>query len=178
MVEKKLECYKKAYEEHITMDSPWKEKHSMNTGFIKTCMGWTNMYNIGSAGDSTPEKQQTDREKCDAEHCEWICRVSVYGVHEPMHDWYDQVVKVSEHLLLLNATIGRQGVLIMRNFIVKEIASHDAEVRFLKDTIAEAEKDGKCDHIRRTVDKKEMDLRWELGLRRAQKYVEKVEAEQ
>lgn len=202
MVKKKEECYRQAHREHLATRARawgggmarqsggataeiWSTKADLN-GFIKSCMGWTTMYNIGSSGETgagqvqqnapaeeaPQEKKLTDREKCDRTYCEWICRVSVYGVHEPFHDWFRENQKMNAGLLVAAWVVGTQGPVALSDLIVNEIAAHKSEVQFLEDTLEEYERRGKCDRIDKTISKEEFDFRTQQALARAKRFTE------
>jgi len=173
-VEKKEDCYKKAYA--AGRKTPFKSQAAVDS-YIETCMGWVagSAVSEGKPGTASEEEQQEAADACKASHCEWICRVSIRDVHEQYHVWYDKNQRMWVVTFLLRYGVWGQGTEAMQQEnIVGEIGAHDAEAQFLRDTIAEAEKKGTCNQVRRTVDDKERQKRIDEASDRVKKYLDSL----
>ena len=173
-VEQKEDCYKKAFV--AGRKTPFKSQAAVRS-FMETCMGW----DVGSAVSEGKPETATEEEKkqaddaCKAAHCEWICRVSVRGVHEQYHVWYDKNERMWAVTLVFRYGVWGKGTEAMQQEnIVGEIGAHDAEAQFLRDRIAEAEKKGDCSNVRQTIDPAERDKRIREAHERVKKYLDSL----
>lgn len=174
-VEKKEDCYKKAYV--AGRKTPFKSQAAVDS-YIETCMGWVagSAVSEGKPGTASEEEQQEAADACKASHCEWICRVSIRSVHEQYHVWYDSNERMWAVTLVFRYGVWGEGTQAMQQEnILGEIGAHDAEAQFLRDTIADAEKTGTCNSVRRTIDDKERNKRIREASERVKKYLDSLE---
>jgi hypothetical protein len=155
-VNKEGQVYRDLFAEHRHFDS----FSELNAEF-GVRMGWINIRSIGKGGaEATDDQKKAARSQCEADgHCDWICDVSINGVHEKYHDWFD--AQASEFHLLGREILDRTETALRTaaqipfnshtrwrktdDKIKSEIGAHDAESRFLQDTIVKAIADGKCE---------------------------------
>lgn len=173
-VEKKEDCYKKAFA--AGRKTPFKSPAAVES-YMETCMAWLpgSAVSEGKPGTASAEEQQEAADACKAAHCEWICRVSIRDVHEQYHLWYDSSQRMWVVTFLFRYGVWGNGTQAMQQEnILGEIGAHDTEAQFLRDVIAEAEKNGTCSKVRRTVDDKERDRRLREAYDRVKKYVDSL----
>lgn len=113
-------------------------------------MGWNQSWSEGKGGlAATDEEKKTALEKCRQEHCDWICDVSIWGVHEKYHPWFDHN-QMPESVVIewaLDKTAGghEHG---MARYIQSELGAHDLEIRFLNENLSKMrEKDNVCEGL-------------------------------
>lgn len=157
-VEKKRECYKQLYTAGQTQ--PYSNVGQQRT-FMESCMGWVagSAQPEGKASSATAEEKKSAREKCLQNHCTWICDESIDNVHEKYHDWFDSEVRAHVLVVLWRATQGTADSQMLQENSLSEIGAHDAEAWFLRDKIREAERNGECANVRKSVDAVERDRR-------------------
>lgn len=172
-VEKKGDCYKKAYA--AGRSTPYNSVAEL-TAYMETCMGWVkgSAVSEGKPGTATQEEQEEAADACKAAHCDWICRESIRNVHEKYHEWFDAHERMMLVTLIFRGLTGSGKQAMQRENILGEIGAHDAEAQYLRDRIAEAEKKGECSNVRKTVDQTERDRRIQEAQERVKKYLESL----
>jgi len=143
-VKKEGEIHKDLYKEGARFDS-----FADLNAEVGVRMGWTNVYSIGKGGAGATETEKQDAtEKCLSKGtCDWICKVSINGVHEKYHDWWDVKGVSTPHVISraigdttesgerLRGKMGPTQWRKTRDKIRSEIGAHDVEAQFLRDTI-------------------------------------------
>jgi hypothetical protein len=151
-------------------------------------MGWTSTHSIGKGGGTaTTQERKTAREQCLADgYCDWICDVSINGVHEQFHDWFDVQFDLS-HLISRTILDHAQSYLqtsgqvpfhfgptrwrYAADKILSEIAAHVVEKRFLEETIEQERAAGKCKAVDASPLKDELNQRFMAGRARLELFL-------
>jgi len=183
-VKKEGEIHKDLYKEGARFDS-----FADLNAEVGVRMGWTNVYSIGKGGAGATETEKQDAtEKCLSKGtCDWICKVSINGVHEKYHDWWDVKGVSTPHVISraigdttesgerLRGKMGPTQWRKTRDKIRSEIGAHDVEAQFLRDTIQDAQRDNKCKGIDASPLQKELEDRFERARIHAEDYVRSIE---
>jgi hypothetical protein len=172
-VEKKEDCYKKIYVAGRTR--PATSGKETNAA-VEACMGWAagSAVSEGKPSTADAQAQQQAEDACKAAHCDWICNVSIRGVHEKYHEWFDANERMFAVTLLLRAAVGSGKGAMQQENDLGEIGAHDAEAQLLRDRIAEAEKKGECSDVHGSVDSAERDRRIKEASDRVKKYLDSL----
>lgn len=155
-----------------------------------------NLVVIGKGGGAaTGQEIENAKSECKAKgYCTWICDVSVMGVHEKFHDWYDQKGMPWWHLA--SRTIGDFAETydlwfppgtylpprresrpapnrpnLMRDKIYGEIGAHALEKEFLRDTLDEARRNDECKGIQASPSQEELDARFDAAKARIEDFL-------
>ena len=157
-----------------------------------------NLVVIGKGGGAaTGQEIENAKSECRAKgYCTWICDVSLMGVHEKFHDWYD--LKGTPWWHLVSRTIGDFAETytqwsggnpmlflpprresrpppnrpnLIRDKIYSEIGAHTLEKNFLRDVIEEAHRNNECKGIQASPSKEELDARFDAAKARIEDFL-------
>jgi len=135
-------------------------------------MGWTHSWSEGKGGGATASERETALQACRREHCDWICDVSIYGVHEAYHDWFDSKYKPESLVVnwVLDKTFGGYEQQLDHH-ITSELGAHDAELEFLHENMRQMQDRGTCEGLRGTPSDRELQDRFRLSRGRVSNFI-------
>lgn len=181
VVERKHDCYQQLYRQG--QSAPFVGGEAQVKAALESCMGWVpgSAVSEGKPETATQQEQADAREQCRMEHCTWICAQAIESVHEKFHPWFDANVRMQIGVAFWVAVFdvgmnARESGLarMQQENILGEIGSHDAEARFVREALEEAEKSGDCTNVWKTVGAKERDERIRDANDRARRYVDSL----
>jgi hypothetical protein len=136
-------------------------------------MGWTQSWSEGKGGlSATDDEKLTALQQCRKEHCDWICDVSIYGVHEKYHPWFDHNYMVESFFIdwaLDKVSGGYEHA--MDRYIASELGAHDVELQFLQENIRQMQNKEKCEGLSGTPSESELENRFRVSRTRMTNYV-------
>jgi hypothetical protein len=167
-VENKLNAYKR-----ITRKKMHFKTYGDYRAQFEIEMGWTQSWSEGKGGlAATDSEKETALQACRKEHCDWICDVSIWGVHEKYHPWFDHSQMPESVVIegILDAVSGGRER-AMDHYIAGELGAHDLELRFLQDNLRQAQDRDKCEGLQGTPSDSELEARFRVSRTRMTNYI-------